>query len=183
MPGAVSCLLTPGFLAFLIGCALPSLVIAYTDARWRLVPDLVTLPVLLAGLASAPLQGRLLEAFLGAALGFGLFLLPAVKGWAGGGDLKCAAALGAWLGPAGLARLLAASFCLGALWAAAAKLKKRELGAWLSFLLKGLWLRAFCGVRGAVYIGDVESNPGDGVPFGTCMAAALWALWLETMIP
>jgi prepilin signal peptidase PulO-like enzyme (type II secretory pathway) len=143
------------------------------------VPDRLSLPVLLAGLASAPLLGRLPEAFLGAALGFGLLLVPCLLDLAGGGDLKCAAALGAWCGPEGLARVLFVAVLCGALWAAAARLRRGELRGWLAVLFQGLLLRVFCGVRGAVPLPKLEEEGSvrNAVPFGACMCLAVWLAW------
>lgn len=86
------------------------LAIAITDARHYLIPDALSLGGLGAGIALALLPGdpSLVEAVLGAGLGFGALLAVGLAGeWIfkkpamGGGDIKMMAMVGAFLGPAG----------------------------------------------------------------------------------
>ena len=94
------------------GAILLSLVlaIALIDARHYLIPDVLSLGGLVAGLALAPLPGppNVLAAILGAAAGFAVLLAVGVVGeWLfkkpamGGGDMKMMAMVGAFLGPSG----------------------------------------------------------------------------------
>ncbi|MCG8585492.1 MAG: prepilin peptidase, partial [Pirellulales bacterium] len=74
---------------------------AAIDARLRRVPNWLTVPTALAGLAFhsfAPNGWGALTALGGFAVGFALLLLPTLMGGAGFGDVKLLAALGAWLG-------------------------------------------------------------------------------------
>jgi prepilin signal peptidase PulO-like enzyme (type II secretory pathway) len=103
-------------LATLLGWWL--LVLALVDAEHGRLPDVLTLPLLALGLAAAalaPLPGLAspLDSALGAASGFLVFYLVArlYAAWRGRpglglGDAKLLAALGAWLGVAGLAPLI-----------------------------------------------------------------------------
>lgn len=116
-------------LATLVGWWL--LLLALIDAAHGRLPDVLTLPLLLLGLAvaaAAPLPGlpSLLASGLGAALGFGLLYLvdrlyAAWRGRAGLGlgDAKLLAALGAWLGAESLAPLILAAALAGLGWALA----------------------------------------------------------------
>lgn len=97
--------------------------LALIDLRTMRLPDPLTLPLLLAGIASAAL-GLVpigpVEAALGAVTGFLVF---AALGWLwrrwrgldglGLGDAKLLAAAGAWLGPAPLAWVVLAGGSLG----------------------------------------------------------------------
>jgi len=92
------------FLTILLG-------ISITDARFYIIPDEFSVGGGLIGLALAPLAGGLttLEAFLGAAVGFGILFIVAKLGtWLfkkeamGGGDLKMMGMVGAFLGVPGV---------------------------------------------------------------------------------
>lgn len=139
------------------GCVLgwTLLALGWIDARTFLLPDVLTLPLVLAGLAAGWLQGgaAALDAALGAAAGFlGLRLVGALyralrgSDGLGGGDAKLLAAGGAWLGVAALPGVLFLAACLGIVLALAAG--RRRISATMA------------------------------VPFGPPLAAAIWLAWL-----
>jgi leader peptidase (prepilin peptidase)/N-methyltransferase len=116
----------PSWADFAAGAILSSLclALAWIDADFQILPDVLTLPGTAAGLALAFLVRRLAfrDAALGAALGGGgLFLL----GWLwsrlrrveamGLGDVKMLAMLGAFLGPAGVLAAVFFASILGSL--------------------------------------------------------------------
>jgi prepilin peptidase CpaA len=86
---------------------------AYTDIRSRRVPNALTVPAFVLGLALSALGGGwhgLASAGLAAAMGLGVWILGlACGGVLGGGDAKLLMALGALCGP----HFLAASFVVG----------------------------------------------------------------------
>jgi leader peptidase (prepilin peptidase) / N-methyltransferase len=141
------------------GCVLGWLLLAlaWIDAENMLLPDALTLPLLLAGLAATWWldPARLTDHALGAGLGYTAF---AGIGWLyrrlrnrdglGLGDAKLLAAAGAWVGWAALPILV----LLAALAA---------LGAALLTTATGRTLRAT-----------------SALPFGPFLAAALWLTWL-----
>jgi len=101
------------------------LALAEIDRRHLLLPDALTLPLLLAGLGVAAWYPgmRLIDHLLGAALGFaGLWLLAAAyqrlrgREGLGQGDAKLFAAAGAWLGWQGLASVLLIGAASGLAW-------------------------------------------------------------------
>ena len=103
------------FLTILLG-------IAITDARFYIIPDQFSLGGGVLGLVLAPFPGglTLLEATLGAAVGFGVLWLVAKFGtWLfkkeamGGGDLKMMAMVGAFLGVPGVLLTLFLGALLG----------------------------------------------------------------------
>jgi leader peptidase (prepilin peptidase) / N-methyltransferase len=133
------------------------LLLAALDAEHQWLPDLLTLPLMPAGLLVAWLElGPVLESRAwGLALGFAsLFLI----GWAyqrlrgrrglGGGDPKLFGAIGAWLGWQGLPFVLLAASLIGLASVLLRKARGEEVGA------------------------------ADRVPLGALMAIAAWPLWL-----
>ncbi|MGE5559837.1 MAG: prepilin peptidase [Chloroflexota bacterium] len=82
----------------------------FTDIDSRIIPNALTVPAIIAGLALAAATGRLASSLLGLAVCGGGFLIIGLigAGKLGGGDIKLAAAIGAILGlKAGAAAVLA----------------------------------------------------------------------------
>lgn len=88
----------------------------FIDLEHQIVPDVITYPGLVAGLILAVGQGRVLNALLSAAAAGAVFFLIAVvsRGGMGGGDVKLAAVMGAFLGWPAIAVAFLAAFILGA---------------------------------------------------------------------
>ena len=138
-----------------LGCGLgwTLLALAWIDLEWLILPDALTLPLLLGGLAATWLAApdALGEAALGAALGWLVFAAVAAgyralrgREGLGGGDARLLAAAGAWLGWQALPEvmLLAALAALGA--AAALRLgrdgARLAFGPWLALAIWLVWL-------------------------------------------
>jgi prepilin peptidase CpaA len=82
--------------------ALYTALAAVTDARMHRIPNYLTVPAALLGLAYhtlAPSGWGLWSSLAGFGVGFAILLLPWLLGGGGMGDVKLLAALGAWLGP------------------------------------------------------------------------------------
>jgi len=136
------------------------LALALIDRRHFILPDVLTLPLVPAGLAVAwfavPEAAALVDNLAGAVGGYLVFFLVAwaYRRWRGrdglgAGDAKLLAGLGAWVGASGLPSvvLLAAGLALAA-------------------ALVG-------GLRGGRRLSRL-----DRVPFGPFLAAAGWLVWL-----
>jgi leader peptidase (prepilin peptidase)/N-methyltransferase len=141
--------------------------ITLTDLRHFIVPDVLSLPAIPAGLLAQALVVRpddwlagVIDGLNGAAIGAGIFYLVRAAYFRlrgseglGLGDVKLAAVAGAWLGPAALAPA-----CLAATLAA----------------LAGVLIMA-------VARGRKSLNPRMHVPFGSFIAPTVLAFWLGKM--
>ncbi len=131
------------------------LLLAILDFKTMRLPDSITLPLLVAGVATAVIlvPAELADHLLGAVLGYSsLFLLAiayeTVRGRVGlgGGDAKLFAAIGAWIGWPGLPSVL---------------------------LISG-----FAGLTYAFLRGRGRLRPHDRIPFGPALALGGWIVWL-----
>ncbi|HRY12350.1 MAG TPA: prepilin peptidase [Syntrophomonadaceae bacterium] len=124
---------------------------AFIDIENGIIPDRLTYPGMLAGLALSIFTIGIKSSLIGW-LVYGSFLLVTAlisRGGMGGGDVKMAAAIGAFLGfPASLLALFLSSL-LGGIWAAALLIGKKatrktaiKFGPFLSL---GAWLVLICG--------------------------------------
>ena len=106
------------WLQFLSGGLLVLMLVAITfiDLEHQIVPDLITYPGIAAGLLLAAAAGRVVDAALTAAVAGTFFLLIILlsRGGMGGGDVKLAALLGAFLGWPNTGVAVFAAFVLGA---------------------------------------------------------------------
>jgi leader peptidase (prepilin peptidase) / N-methyltransferase len=133
------------------------LALGWIDLRCWLLPDALTLPLIIAGLAAAFLfnPDQLTDRALGAALGYLSLIAIArlYRKWRGreglgGGDAKLLASSGAWLGAAALPQVV--------------------LFAALSAL----------GAAGFLRLGGIRLGIHSALPFGPFLALATWVLWL-----
>lgn len=97
--------LIPFFVVACVGC-----VVAVTDVRAFRVPNAITYPFVLAGLAYHGLTGGLGGlgvSLLGMAVGFAVLLFLHALGAVGSGDVKLMSGVGAWLGASSAVYLFA----------------------------------------------------------------------------
>jgi prepilin peptidase CpaA len=114
----------------LAGALLLSLVAGWTDLRNRRIPNWLTVPGLLIGIAAnTVLSGwsGLKTSLLGAAVGLALLLPFVLLRSLGAGDWKLAGALGAFAGPGVLIDLLLASVFVAGLMAVALVIYKGRI--------------------------------------------------------
>jgi prepilin peptidase CpaA len=106
----------------LAGAVLLSLIAGWTDLRSRRIPNWLTVPGLVVGIAANVVLGGwsgLKTSLLGAALGLALLLPFVLLRSLGAGDWKLAGALGAFAGPSTLVDLLLGSIFVAGLMAVA----------------------------------------------------------------
>jgi leader peptidase (prepilin peptidase) / N-methyltransferase len=140
------------------------LVISVIDLELKIIPDVLSLSLLAAGLAASPFNpllgygfgARAAEGLLGALFGFSIMVAIALGGKAiwkrdalGGGDVKLMAALGAFLGWQGVIATLFLGSLAGTLWAGSLLvMKKIQRGSYIPFgpfLALGALIFWFCG--------------------------------------
>jgi leader peptidase (prepilin peptidase) / N-methyltransferase len=131
--------------------------LAWIDIASLTLPDLLTLPLLVAGLMVTWFEQpeAIAEHAVAAIFAFACFWTLAtayrrLRGWdgLGGGDMKLIAAAGAWCGLQSLPFIILVSACFGLLFALAGALRDRHL--------------------------SLQTR----LPFGPCIAAAFWLAWL-----
>jgi leader peptidase (prepilin peptidase)/N-methyltransferase len=108
---------TPTLLDRILGLVFVVLmvVITFIDLDHQLILNRISYPGIAAGIVFAILQGRAVPSLLSAAGAAGLILVIIVvsRGGMGGGDVKLAAMIGAFLGWPGVAVALFAAFMIG----------------------------------------------------------------------
>lgn len=112
--------------------------LAWIDAEWMILPDVLTLPLLLTGLAAVwwfdgeELADRAAAAGLGwLALWVVATVYRRVRGrdGLGEGDAKLLGAIGAWVGLAGMADVLLGAALAGLAWAGVLRLRGQTMSA------------------------------------------------------
>jgi leader peptidase (prepilin peptidase)/N-methyltransferase len=149
--------------SFFWDCALgwALLALAWIDAETGLLPDLLTLPLIAAGIAQAWVAGGdPVDSPIGAVAGYGFVRLIGIgyRRWRGRdgiglGDAKLLAAAGAWLGWENLAMTVLVASLSALLFVAAQTLGGRSVGRDTSipfgpFLALGIWVVRLIGAPG-----------------------------------
>jgi prepilin peptidase CpaA len=163
-----------------------SLVMAVTDVWKFKVYNVLTLPLLLSGLAYHAVVGGVAGfsgSLAGALFGFAVLLAFYVMGGMGAGDVKLMAAVGAWLGLPWTFYLFIASSLAAGVYSVVLLVMGRNLAeTWENFQI--LWLRvAILGRHlGTGHRVEAEVNRPDRrhrlVPFAAMMMVGLTALLL-----
>jgi prepilin peptidase CpaA len=147
------------------------------DLRARRIPNVVTLPGLVAGLALAGIMERGLPS--GALAGAGLALLvsfPLVAlGGLGGGDAKLMTAVGAFVGPGGLVSVALYSALAGGLLALLNVVRRRAFVPVMFNVWKLLLHLSSLGRHGERF--SLESPGAHSIPYGLAIAVGTMGAW------
>lgn len=158
-------------LVFISAVAIYTAAAAAVDFRKHRIPNYLTVPTALLGLAYhsfAPFGFGVTSALAGFTLGFLLLLLPWCLGGGGMGDVKLLAALGSWLGPQWLLIAFAASIFFAAVMS-------------ICVLIYTAFLRGVGAARHRLEISRSKQNSTrfqrkSVLPFAVPVAAGTWIL-------
>ncbi|SMB95766.1 leader peptidase (prepilin peptidase) / N-methyltransferase [Thermanaeromonas toyohensis ToBE] len=170
----------PPAIFYLLGFIVPVNIAGFCDWCWNLVPNAITLPLMLAGMVHQTIYGGLeglREAFPG---GFAFFIFGCFLyrlGGIGGGDDKLMIAIGCWLGAGKAAVIVLAAAIIGIVWGLYKYARMGILRERLQAFLGALYLRLVYGTKPGWswprLPEDVNAPvPREAVPFGTCLAVA-----------
>lgn len=165
------------FAPFLAGASL----CGWTDIRRHIVPNAVTLPLLAVGVSYQLWLGSFDELLWGLIFGAGFGLVGWLVGGFGGGDMKLMAAAGAWLGPGDSLDVFLLAALIGVAWGTVTMAKAGLLKERMLRFARGMYLLPAVGIKGMDLPKLPENSedpvPADVVPFGACIAAAVWVWW------
>ena len=154
--------------------ALSGVIVSYTDLKYEKIPNLITLPLIAAGLIfNTVTQGLngLIISMSGLLLGLLFFILPFLTNQMGGGDLKYGMAIGAVLGPHLLINILAVTAVAGMIGGICIMLYKKVF--WKS--LKPVLLAAFWFiVSGGKVRHSINTDDKLKMPYGIYMAIGIF---------
>lgn len=168
---------------------LVTVIAATSDCRTRRIPNMLTFPAFLAGVAWACVTGGpagLADSLVGALLAMLPFVLLFIFAGGGAGDAKLMAAIGAWVGVVGGFMTLASVLIAGGLLAAVIILIKhngRDVLANVLWIISSLRAAVFGsqGGRRSYVLPAVESLHvmpyGLAIFIGTCIASGGAWLW------
>ena len=114
-----------------------ALLLIEIDYRWQMLPDIITVPLIIIGFGYSLMVGGWSgpgESFAGAVVGYflpviaSLFLVWKNKDVFGGGDIKYLAAVGAWMGPDKILYVILTACAIFAVFAALKKCREGVFG-------------------------------------------------------
>ncbi len=146
----------------------------WTDWRFRRIPNWLTLPGLVLGIAANTVargwQGTK-ESLLGALLGFAVLLPFVLIRSLGGGDWKLVGALGAFLGPRHLVTVLISTVLVAGVMAVILIVWKRRIGQTLRNVANMLGAFATLHLPGKEL--SLDSAESLKIPFGVAVAVTM----------
>lgn len=170
--------------AILIGCLIPSVYSAITDALKRDLHDYITIPILAAGIAYS-VYSHAWTNIITAIIVFAVLFWMALKGGIAGGDVKFITAIAVWFGYPNILYIL----LLGSLSAASfGCFKLHKMGLLqkrIGSFFRGVYLRVMFGVKGVMPENKLPGNDEmseEAIPFGPFFVIAAWVVYIGGII-
>ncbi len=167
----------------MLGCLVPSLYSAYTDATKRYLYDFITIPVFLAGLIYSIYTSNWINIITSVVV-FTIFMVFALKGGIAGGDVKFTTALAIWFGFPSIIYLIAIASMLAFVFGSILLFKKGLFAKRMVPFFKGIYYRFMYGVNVIPEnkLPENEEISDEAVPFGTFLVIAAWLVYLEGVV-
>ncbi len=156
-------------------------VAVYTDMRWRKIPNLLTIPGMVAGLIVNFWVGGwpgLIIALQGLGLGVIFLFLPFLLGGLGAGDVKLMALVGAWLGAGLTVEACVLAALVGGMMAAAVLIRRRVFWATLGRSIWGTVLLMVTFGKLNILSPQAALNQSFGIPYGLAIALGAYATFI-----
>ncbi|HEY3824774.1 MAG TPA: A24 family peptidase [Bryobacteraceae bacterium] len=164
---------------------------ALLDVRFRKIPNALTIPLMLAGLAEAYFGHHGItfsHALLGCLAGFALTFAQFALGALGGGDLKLITAVGAWFGPAGVLGVFMVAAVFGLITVLSQSLMQKQTAALFrnsAVIAINLMHLREVGCEQAQAVGQSCRSIDDPLPYGVSVLVGVvfvmgtpWMSWL-----
>ena len=164
-------------IAIIIGCLIPSLYSAYTDAVKRDLYDYITIPIFLAGTTYSIYSGDWFNILI-ALITFVFFLCLAIKGGVAGGDVKFTTALAVWFGFPSIIYVLLVGSILAVIYGVINYYALGVLKERMKTFFLGLYFVLIYKVRTVPPKQLPEGVCEEAVPFGTFLVIAAWIVYL-----
>lgn len=151
-----------------------ALAAGWTDWRWQRIPNWLTVPGLILGIAANAAAwgwGGVKSSLLGAGLGLALLLPLLLARSLGAGDWKLVGAMGAFLGPQALITVLAVTILVAGVMAAGLVIWKKRVRQTLKNMGHMLASLATLRLPGAEL--SLDNPESAKVPFGVAVAVAV----------
>lgn len=166
--------------AIVLGCLLPSIYSAYTDAKQRMIYDYITVPVFLAGLFYSLYVGTWQNTVPAAAAVFFILFAMALKGGIAGGDVKFSTALAIWFGFPLIIYVIGIGSLLAFVWGAVILTKNGTFAKRMLNMVRHFYLQYKFKVD-VIPLPTLPENdeisPED-ITFGPFLAIAAWAVFI-----
>lgn len=139
------------------------------DYKKYIIPDIITLPLIVAGLVYQILNQGWQNIGFALAVGAVMIILGLLTGGVGGGDIKLIAAIALWMHPIDVLQILIISSLIGVVWGIAKKIKTRGVNNIRNEYQQKLIMLQVLGIKSLNSEGQIDYKY-NVVPFGTCLA-------------